>query len=223
MGLDRHYILASCGSLHILSNSICLNYYFWDILGRHPTNSIVVFETTWATMKTVFFEEQEQQLLKYICYAEICFHLFPKELRKLAFSLLLNTISTCYLAWELDAWWGMVSFIRELSDKEIARRDIRQDGALISAAWRTLVTVVFCSKYLGQYDSSFIYICMARYHDHFVKDGQNGSIETASPSYQMQDASVLVFQHFKSFFNASPTIDTCFCWLIIPRRFTLMH
>ncbi|KAF2894733.1 hypothetical protein ILUMI_11439 [Ignelater luminosus] len=88
----------------------------------------------------------------------------------------------------------------------VARRGIRQVGALPSAERGTLVTVAFALNALGNTIPPLFIFPRVRYHDHFVRDGPVGSIGTANPSRWMQDTSFLVFlEHFKKFSNASPT------------------
>ncbi|KAF2888095.1 hypothetical protein ILUMI_18078, partial [Ignelater luminosus] len=91
-------------------------------------------------------------------------------------------------------------------DKVVARRGIRQVGALTSAERGTLVTVAFAVNALGNTIPLLFIFPRVRYHDHFVRDGPVGSIGTANPSGWMQDTSFLVFlEHFKKFSNAFPT------------------
>ncbi|XP_074038475.1 uncharacterized protein [Leptinotarsa decemlineata] len=83
-------------------------------------------------------------------------------------------------------------------DKVVARRGIRQVGALTSAERGTLVTVTFAVNALGNTMPPFFIFLRVRYQDHFVRDGPIGSTGTANPSGWMQDASFLVFlEHFK--------------------------
>ncbi|CAK1592532.1 unnamed protein product [Parnassius mnemosyne] len=90
-------------------------------------------------------------------------------------------------------------------DKVVARRGIRQVGAVTSAERGTLVTVAFAVNALGNTIPPLLIFPRVRYHDHFIRDGPVGSIVTANPSGWMQDASFLVFlEHFKKFPNASP-------------------
>lgn len=88
-------------------------------------------------------------------------------------------------------------------DKVVARRGIRQVGAITSGERDTLVTVTFALNALGNTIPHLFIFPRVRYHDHFVRDGPIGSIGTANPSGWMQDASLLVFlEHFT---NASLT------------------
>ena len=91
-------------------------------------------------------------------------------------------------------------------NKIVARRGIRQVGALTSAERGTLVTVTFAVNALRNTIPPLFIFPRVRYHDHFVMDGPVGSIETANLSGWMQDASFLVFlEHFRKYSNASPT------------------
>lgn len=91
-------------------------------------------------------------------------------------------------------------------DKVVARRGIRQVGAVTSAERGTLVTVACAVNALGNAIPPFFIFPRVRYHDHFVRDGPVGSTGTANPSGWMQDVSFLVFlEHFKKFTNASTT------------------
>lgn len=91
-------------------------------------------------------------------------------------------------------------------DRVIARRGIRQVGALTSAERGKLVTIAFAVNALGNAIPPFFVFPLVRYHDHFVRDGPVGSAGASNPSGWMEDASFLVFlKHFKKYSNASPT------------------
>ncbi|XP_047118526.1 MFS-type transporter clz9-like [Schistocerca piceifrons] len=91
-------------------------------------------------------------------------------------------------------------------DKVVARRGVRQVGALTSSERGTLVTVAFAVNALGNTMPSLFIFPRVRYRDNFVGDGPVGSIGTTSPSGWMQEESFLVFlQHFKKLSNASQT------------------
>lgn len=91
-------------------------------------------------------------------------------------------------------------------DKVVARRGIRQVGAVTSAERGTLVTAAFAVNALGNTIPPLFIFPRVRYEDHFIRDGPVGSAGTANLSGWMQDESFLVFlEHFKKFSNASLT------------------
>ncbi|CAF4822893.1 unnamed protein product [Pieris macdunnoughi] len=167
----------------------------------------------------VFSKEQEEELSKYIIRcADIYFGLATKEVRKLAFELTTKYNIKRPATWVENNMAGeewFRSFInrnpslchyRARPDKVVARRGIRQVGAVTSAERGTLVTVACAVNALGNAIPPFFIFPRVRYHDHFVRDGPVGSIGTANPSGWMQDESFLVFlEHFIKFSNASLT------------------
>lgn len=91
-------------------------------------------------------------------------------------------------------------------NRVVARKGIRQVGALTSAERGTLVTVTVAINAIGNSVPPMFIFPRLRYQDHFVRDGPIGSIGAGNASGWMQENEFVQFlQHFHKYTTSSVT------------------
>lgn len=89
-------------------------------------------------------------------------------------------------------------------NRVVARKGIRQVGALTSAERGTLVTVTVAINPIGNSIPPMFIFPRLRYQDHFVRDGPIGSIGAGNASGWMQEKEFVQFlQHFQKHTTSS--------------------
>lgn len=87
----------------------------------------------------------------------------------------------------------------------VAKRGVKQVGAITSAERGTLVTIAIAVNAQGSSTAPLFVFPRLRYHDHFVRDGPIGCIGTGNASGWMQEEEFLVFlRHFEKFAKPTP-------------------
>lgn len=88
----------------------------------------------------------------------------------------------------------------------VARKGIRQVGAMTSGERGTLVTVTVAINAIGNSTPPMFIFPRIRYHDHFIRDGPIGSIGAGNSSGWMQEKEFLQFlEHFQRHTHSSNT------------------
>lgn len=91
-------------------------------------------------------------------------------------------------------------------NKVIAKKGVKQVGAITSQERGTLVTACVAVNALGNSVPPMFIFPLKRYHEHFVRDGPPGCIGTGNKSGWMQEEDFLVFiKHFANY--AKPSQD----------------
>ncbi|XP_030757495.1 uncharacterized protein LOC115883296 [Sitophilus oryzae] len=91
-------------------------------------------------------------------------------------------------------------------DRIVAKRGMRQVGALTSGERGTLVTLTVAVNAIGNSTPPLFIFPHLRYQDHFVRDGPLGCIEAGNGSGWMQEKEFVIFlKHFQKYTNCSPS------------------
>ncbi|XP_049782771.1 uncharacterized protein LOC126184425 [Schistocerca cancellata] len=119
----------------------------------------------------------------------------------------LASIMERYKLEPMDIWYMDETGVTtdQKPNRIVAKRGIKQVGAITSAERGTLVTVGIAINAQGKSTPPLFVFPRLRYHDHFILDGPIGCIEAGNASGWMQEEEFLLFlHHFVKFAKRTP-------------------